>query len=700
MTASLSPRAYGSVTSALSWEEIWEAGPYYDRLSELLENARSYAIVAGWQIDSRLPMLRPRQSQQETLKTKLIRLCEEKPGFRVFLLMWDHSYFYVLERELWQGRVWENIHPRVHFVFDNRHPFGASHHEKIVIIDGQVALCGGVDLCAERWDSTLHLYKDPRRSLNLSNPCKEEHGPYHDLAVQVTGPVCAKLQEHLVRRWQSLSSIPFPGSAFQEDPKNPTQSGQAVYVSRTICLTGAPTPRSRPLIREIEFLFRDLIASARHRILIEGQYYWSELINDMLIAKINQMAGKDFEVLLILAKLQTVQSLSRKMSGYELALLSRLRDAANASGVRLNIGSPSAFDKPSTNATPPKPVYIHSKIVIIDDRFLSIGSANMATRALRVDTEIALTLEAKRTEERAHIRNIASKILTHWKMNENPQKTAAFSDLKMNPILPRLEFRHLDATEKIISWAKFFDPPVPWLHSLKHRYRKLSLPGSNFHSHAALLAWSLPFSISLLFTDNTQPEEGIRTTVLAGALLSSSWILPIPFALVVFVSSLAMGPEQAANLAVTVFWITSGLGYLTGRVLPATMARLHTLSSPTRLPARLGMRGFPALVSVLIDPRIAIRSKVVYQGIFCIPVPWFALGTWIILGSTVYTGTVLGYHAALAIMPAWMFDALSRHATLLLIGIAVVSLIELMEIVRASKPKEEFPKNPWTGDTA
>ena len=79
--------------------------------------------------------------------------------------MWDHAYFYVLERETWQGRIWDDLHPRVHFIFDNRHPFGGSHHEKLCIIDGTTAFCGGIDLCDERWDSPQHLYTDPRRSL-------------------------------------------------------------------------------------------------------------------------------------------------------------------------------------------------------------------------------------------------------------------------------------------------------------------------------------------------------------------------------------------------------------------------------------------------------------------------------------------------------------------------------------------------------
>src|SRR5206468_793823 len=103
-----------------SWEEIWEAGSYYERIAELLEDAEHYAVFVGWQVDSRLPMPRPdrpgaEHAGHETLKEKVIRLCESKPGLQIYFLVWDHAYFYCLERETMQGRVWDHIHPRVHF---------------------------------------------------------------------------------------------------------------------------------------------------------------------------------------------------------------------------------------------------------------------------------------------------------------------------------------------------------------------------------------------------------------------------------------------------------------------------------------------------------------------------------------------------------------------------------------------------------
>jgi hypothetical protein len=44
-----------------------------------------------------------------------------------------------------------------------------------------------------------------------------------------------------------------------------------------------------PRIREIEFLFRDLVKSAQNLIVMEGQYYWSREVNDLLIAKLSMI---------------------------------------------------------------------------------------------------------------------------------------------------------------------------------------------------------------------------------------------------------------------------------------------------------------------------------------------------------------------------------------------------------------------------
>jgi phosphatidylserine/phosphatidylglycerophosphate/cardiolipin synthase-like enzyme len=640
----ISRRSYHAEAIAHSWEEIFEAGPYYQRLSEVLEEAQHFALFAGWQIDSRLPFAKTRaiespEAATETLKEKILRLVESKPELQFYFLIWDHAYFYVLERENWQGRVWDDLHPRIHFLFDNRHTFGASHHEKVCIVDGTTAFCGGIDLCDERWDSPEHLYTDSRRSLDKT--C-DRYGPYHDIAVQVTGPVCADIHLHLRERWQELSRIPFPPPV-QTQPLQligaTPPSQHLVYVSRTLThLDCGPRTSQNLMVREIEFLFRDLIASAEKRILLEGQYYWSEEINDMLIAKILEVGsegrGKDFEIIIILTDIRKLKSLTWHMSIFELKLLEKLQTAASLAGVKLTVGNPAAH----APGKPAKSIYIHSKVLVIDDRFLSIGSANFATRALRLDTEINLTYEARTEGERRHIREFSERVLTHW--NLKPKKSA-LSHIHFHSIRAADQIKHWEKTTSFfqkwiqnrIPWKFLFDPTHPWLFSIERKLRRLS------HSRS----WRSVVFTGGLWLFSSLTAFGIARLLAPApanfwyaALLSSVWFTPVPFLIASVLAVYQLGFESGAALSISSLWMAALMGYTLARLFPSYLNRFYEPAKPNRLAQRLGLRQFAGVVSVSFDPRISLRKKIAYHGLYCIPFPWFIMTMLLVLPGAVY----------------------------------------------------------------
>ena len=69
-------------------------------------------------------------------------------------------------------------------------PLGASHHEKIVVVDDSVAYCGGMDLTLGRWDTQEHRAKDPRGATTRGD---KPHGPVHDVQMVVDGEAAAAL---------------------------------------------------------------------------------------------------------------------------------------------------------------------------------------------------------------------------------------------------------------------------------------------------------------------------------------------------------------------------------------------------------------------------------------------------------------------------------------------------------------------------
>ncbi len=639
----ISPRSYGQISTASAWEEIWETESYFERVAELLESANHSVIIVGWQLDSRLRL----SYAQETLREKVLRLCQKKPNLKMYFLLWDHAYLYLLGRELWQTRLWENLHPHIYFVFDNLHPLGGCHHEKLLIIDGNVALCGGIDLCDNRWDSAAHHYSDRRRSLNLN---QENHGPYHDLAVQLKGAVCGELQAHVAKRWNQLSWVPFPTSPetqLTSDSLRTFEKTHEIYLSRTF----VPISRNllfSPLTREIEFLFRDLIQGAKKWITIEGQYYWSKHVNDLLIAKIHEMDSKGFEITLILADLAHVKSLTYCMTTFELSLLRKLEVAAKFSNVKIQIVTPYVFENlPSPSIKVyrhPKPIYIHSKILIIDDSYLTIGSANLADRALRIDSELQLTIHARTMKERVHIRQVNQRILEHWKIEDTPSRDAEGTESNpiatSDPIYPRtvkpsLEMDHLKSKIQWVSrvpWTFFFDPSIPWFYVLRLRYCRNARKNKTI-VFGDLIFIGLMSVFFALLTENIFELNKSWEYFAYFSLLILTWLLPVPFIFTSVFALLRFGPGVGVKISMIGLWIASGVGYFLIRGFPFFGVLIDPYFQSKQL---IKIKNFQSLVAILLNPFISVRSKIIYQGLYFVPLPWFILGTWIILPAFIY----------------------------------------------------------------
>ena len=81
---------------------------------------------------------------------------------------------------------------------DGAHPPGASHHQKIVVIDDSLAFCGGIDMTGDRWDTREHRDDEPRRI----TPGGAPYAPWHDATTAIEGPAAAALGELARDRWR------------------------------------------------------------------------------------------------------------------------------------------------------------------------------------------------------------------------------------------------------------------------------------------------------------------------------------------------------------------------------------------------------------------------------------------------------------------------------------------------------------------
>ena len=94
----------------------------------------------------------------------------------------------------------------VRFGFDDHHPVGASHHQKVVVVDDQLAFCGGIDLTGHRWDTSAHRPDEPARK----TPIGEVYEPYHDVQAMVMGPPAMSLGTLARDRWRALGEYRLP----------------------------------------------------------------------------------------------------------------------------------------------------------------------------------------------------------------------------------------------------------------------------------------------------------------------------------------------------------------------------------------------------------------------------------------------------------------------------------------------------------
>ncbi len=125
-------------------------------------------------------------------------LVNERPQLTVHLLVWDYSVLYALEREPFPtiSLGWRTPR-RIRFCLDEDLPAGASHHQKIVVVDDAIAFCGGLDITIRRWDTAEHRLDEARRV----DPAGVPYRPFHDVQAVVDGAAAQALAELARERW-------------------------------------------------------------------------------------------------------------------------------------------------------------------------------------------------------------------------------------------------------------------------------------------------------------------------------------------------------------------------------------------------------------------------------------------------------------------------------------------------------------------
>ncbi|HEU4406260.1 MAG TPA: phospholipase D-like domain-containing protein [Polyangiaceae bacterium] len=374
---------------------------YYRAFYRAACQARRYILIAGWQFDSEVPLLRGEGAEAEaggrpvTLRAFLSDLCERNPDLSIYLLAWDFHVVFALEREWLQQLIFAwTTNERLSFRFDASHVENGCHHQKFVVIDGELSFVGGLDICDHRWDDRRHREANPLRQSRGA-----PHKPFHDVQSYLVGRDVARALASLFDcRWQAAGGGPLslprgPRASFGEDYRPP---GALPLLAPRVALSrtdprGAPTDARG--CREVYDLYREAIAAAERLIYVETQYFSSRAIGEALEARLRDPARPPLDVVLILNMRAETLKEEIAVGLAQAKVLAGVRAAAAGTAHRLGIYY-TVPEPAEAGREPARATYIHSKVMAVDDLFLTVGSANLTNRSFSVDTELNASFEA------------------------------------------------------------------------------------------------------------------------------------------------------------------------------------------------------------------------------------------------------------------------------------------------------------------
>lgn len=436
---------------------IIDACDYYRAIRQAMTYARRQILIIGWDFDPRIKLDRTEEAnEEETLGSFLLDLAERKPELDIRILKWDFGALKTLFRGsaiLWVARLARR--KNIKFKLDGMHPKGCSHHQKIVVIDDSFAVCGGIDMTGDRWDRPAHADRDPDRV----RPNGKPYGPWHDATMALAGPVARALGDLARDRWkratgQALKPVRHKKPIWP-DGLDPQFSGVDLAIART-----SPCFRDYAEVKEIEALFLDLVCRAKRFIYAESQYFASPRIAAAIRERI--MADERFEFVLInpIRADGWLEQVAMDATRVRLGQVIGRSDPDN----RFRIYTP--VTKGGDD------IYVHAKVMIVDDELLKVGSANMNNRSLGLDSECDVMLDATGTADAATIAALRTRLMAeHLGVSEKTvestfRKTGSIVDtiesLKgKGRTLRLLKFKKPTGSAKFIADTELLDPESP-----------------------------------------------------------------------------------------------------------------------------------------------------------------------------------------------------------------------------------------------
>lgn len=347
-----------------------DGAAYLADLRQALCEAQHYVYIAGWFCTPEMPL---DQSSVEAMdETSLLRvLGEVARRVPVRVLLWNGANFLFRPTKSMTEKVCGTITQQggdIRCLLDGTAHLTHCHHQKAIVIDGRVAFVGGIDLTTlqgDRWDTPCH----PLRV-----------GPnWHDVQLRLEGEVVADVEANFRQRWAAVAGAGAAELPHRDPIPDPGWDTPAQIV-RTI------PRRTYPFAPDGEYgiyhAYVRALRSAERLIYLENQYLWCPEIMDALIAAMNRRRDGPFRIAIVLP----ARAYDGKWDNDR--HVARLREVDGGRGI-VSVYSPYTSG-PGSGAAAfiYRPIYVHAKVAIVDDAWLTVGSANLNNRGLATDSEI------------------------------------------------------------------------------------------------------------------------------------------------------------------------------------------------------------------------------------------------------------------------------------------------------------------------
>jgi len=375
------------VAQADTCDVLIDAENYFRSIRAAMLGAQERIILIGWDFDARVKMYDTQGDVEGPLEIGeyLDWLVKRNANLRIYILQWNLGALKLVKRGRTLSKVAQWLpHDRIQLKLDDDHPTGATQHEKLIVVDRDIAFCGGIDITENRWDTREHNDTEERRT----QPSGHDAGPWHDASTRLTGEVAKALSDHAEHRWEQATGEKACDVASGPQSSKTGADGPAAIqgVEVAIARTRGATEGAAE-VREIEALYCDIIAAAQDVIYIETQYLTAKRIVRSLAERLGEEDGP--EIVLVMPATADGWLESQVMDSTRSRCIEALR--ASDRFDRFRVYHPMAAKGAD--------IYVHAKILVADHRFLRIGSSNLSNRSMGFDSECDICVDARLADD-------------------------------------------------------------------------------------------------------------------------------------------------------------------------------------------------------------------------------------------------------------------------------------------------------------